>query len=64
MVLTGLFGNDLLALTIVDGARPARRRMSSGLQNLLAEMSGSRHTRSTFHPGVALPRLFVLWMKC
>ena len=36
MVMTGLFGNDLLALTIVDGARP----------------------------GIALPRLFVLWMKC
>ena len=34
--MTGLFGNDLFALTIVDGARP----------------------------GIALPRLFVLWMKC
>ncbi len=46
----GLFGIDLLILTIVDGARPASRRMSTGLQNLSAEMTGSRHTRSTFHP--------------
>ena len=35
-VMTGLFGNDRFALTIVEGDRP----------------------------GVALPRLFVLWMKC
>ena len=50
MVTTGLCGIDLLILTIVDGARPGSRRMSTGLQNLSAEMTGSRHTRSTFHP--------------
>ena len=46
----GLFGIDLLERTIVDGARPGSRRMSTGLQNLVDEMTGSRHTRSTFHP--------------
>ena len=50
MVTKGLCGIDLLILTIDDGARPASRRMSTGLQNLSAEMTGSRHTRSTFHP--------------
>jgi hypothetical protein len=50
MVTTGLFGIDLLILTIDDGARPGSRRMSTGLQNLVDEMTGSRHTRSTFHP--------------
>ena len=50
MVTTGLFGNDSLILTIDDGARPARRRMSTGLQPPSAETSGSRHIRSTFHP--------------
>jgi hypothetical protein len=50
MVTMGLFGIDLLIVTIDDGARPGRRRMSTGLQNLSAEMTGSRHTRSTFHP--------------
>ena len=30
MVTTGLFGDDSLVLTIVDGARPGSRRMSAG----------------------------------
>ena len=46
----GLFGIDLLERTIVDGARPDSRRMSTGLQNLVDEMTGSRHIHSTFHP--------------
>ena len=46
----GLFGIDLLERTNVDGARPGSRRMSTGLQNLSAEMTGSRHIHSTFHP--------------
>ena len=50
MVTMWLFGIDLLERTIVDGARPGSRRMSTGLQNLVDEMTGSRHIRSTFHP--------------
>ena len=50
MVTTGWFRGDLLVLTIDDGARPDRRRMFRGLQPPAAEMSGSRHIRSTFHP--------------
>ena len=50
MVTTALRGIDFLILTIDDGARPGSRRMSTGLQNLSAEMTGSRHTHSTFHP--------------
>ena len=50
MVTTALRGIDLFILTIDDGARPGSRRMSTGLQNLSAEMTGSRHTHSTFHP--------------
>jgi len=46
----GLFRNDLLDMTIVDGARPGNRRMIAGLQPPMAEMTGSRHIRSTFHP--------------
>ena len=46
----GLVCNDLLVMTIVDGARPGNRRMIAGLQPTAAEMSGSRHIRSTFHP--------------
>jgi len=40
----------LLVMTIVDGARPFSRQMNSYFQPPAAEMSGSRHTRSTFHP--------------
>ena len=50
MVTTGPFGDDLLVMTIVDGARPGNRRMNSYFQPPAGEMSGSRHTRSTFHP--------------
>ncbi len=50
MVTTGILSHDLLVMTIDDGARPARRRMSTGLQPPSAEMSGSRHIRSSFHP--------------
>ena len=50
MVTTAPRGIDLLVMTIDDGARPGSRRMSTGLQNLAAEMTGSRHTHSTFHP--------------
>ena len=46
----GLLLDGLLLLTIVDGARPASRRMCAGLQPPAREMTGSRHTRSTFHP--------------
>jgi hypothetical protein len=49
-VTTGSFCNELLVLTIDDGARPGNRRMSTCLQSPAADMSGSRHTRSSFHP--------------
>ena len=39
-----------MVMTIMDGARPGNRRMIAGLQPTAAEMSGSRHPRSTFHP--------------
>ena len=50
MVTTALRGIDLLILTIDDGARPDSRRMSTGLQPPVDEMTGSRHIHSTFHP--------------
>ena len=50
MVTMGLCGIDWLILTIVDGARPDSRRMPTGSQPPAAGVSGSRHTRSTFHP--------------
>ena len=39
-----------MVMTIMDGARPGNRRMIAGLQPPMAEMTGSRHPRSTFHP--------------
>ena len=66
MVTTGILSHDLLFLTIDDGARPASRRLSTGLQNLADEMTGSRHTHSTFHPASRWNayscRLW--WMQC
>jgi hypothetical protein len=40
MVTIGLFRDDMLVLTIVDGARPASRRMGAGLQYPIADQSG------------------------
>jgi len=40
MVTTGLFRDDMLVLTIVDGARPASRRIGAGLQYPKADQSG------------------------
>jgi len=40
MVTIGLFRDDMLVLTIVDGARPASRRMAAGLQYPIADQSG------------------------
>jgi hypothetical protein len=50
MVTTGLSRIDFLNLTIVNGARPGSRRMIPGLQPAMAERTGSRHARSSFHP--------------
>ena len=61
MVTTALRGIDWLILTIDDGARPGSRRMSTGLQNLSAEMTGSRHTHSTFHPASRCVVHLVCW---
>ena len=46
----GMYCDDLLVMTIGDGARPASRRMCAGLQYLKADQFGSRPSRSTFHP--------------
>jgi len=46
----GWFFDGLLILTTDDSARPDNRRMIAGLQPTAAEMTGSRHPRSTFHP--------------
>jgi hypothetical protein len=66
MVTPRLFGIDVLIVTIVDGARPGSRRIWTGLQNLSAELTGSRHTHSTFHPASRCRayscRLW--WMQC
>ena len=40
MVTTGLFRDDMLVLTIVDGARPVSRRMGAGLQYPITDQSG------------------------
>ena len=40
MVTIGLFRDDMLVLTIVDGARPASRRMGADLQYPKADQSG------------------------
>ena len=61
MVTTGLCRIDLLERTIVDGARPDSRRMSTSLQNLSAEMTGSRHIHSTFHPASRCLVHLVCW---
>jgi len=55
MVTTGLCRIDFLILTIVNGARPGSRRMNAGLQPPMAERTGSRHARSSFHPASRLP---------
>ena len=36
----GMYCDDLLVMTIVDGARPASRGMCAGLQYLKADQSG------------------------
>ena len=56
MVTTGLFRIDFLILTIVNGARPGRCRMIPDLQPAMAERTGSRHARSSFHPSSRLAR--------
>ena len=56
MVTTGLSRIDFLNLTIVNGARPGSRRMIPGLQPPMAEGTGSRHARSSFHPSSRLAR--------
>ena len=48
--------NGLLVLTIGDGARPGSRRMIPDLQPPMAEGTGSRHARSSFHPSSRLAR--------
>ena len=39
----------MLKMTIVDGTRPASRRMHPDLQPTIRGMSGLRPTHSTFH---------------
>ena len=56
MVTTGLSRIDFLNLTIGDGARPDSRRLIPGLQPPMAERTGSRHARSSFHPASRLAR--------
>ena len=56
MVTTGLSRIDFLNLTIVNGARHGSRRMIAGLQPPMAERTGSRHARSSFHPSSRLAR--------
>ena len=56
MVTTGLSRIDFLNLTIVNGARPGSRRMIPDLQPAMAERTGSRHARSSFHPSSRLAR--------
>lgn len=52
----GWFSDGLLVLTIGDGARPGSRRMIPSLQPPMAEGTGSRHARSSFHPSSRLAR--------
>ena len=52
----GWFFNGLLVLTIGDGAHPGSRRLIPGLQPPMAERTGSRHARSSFHPPTRLAR--------
>ena len=56
MVTTGLCRIDFLTLTISDGARPGSRRLIPSLQPPMAEGTGSRHARSSFHPSSRLAR--------
>ena len=56
MVTTGLCRIDFLVLTIVNGARPGSRRLIPDLQPPMAERTGSRHARSSFHPSSRLAR--------